>query len=58
MNAILEHVVASDGRKIAAQHLAPAEVGLKRIGHFGFFRRELCEALWQSHLLPELVTGR
>ncbi|MBA3848571.1 MAG: alpha/beta hydrolase [Opitutus sp.] len=35
--------------------LAPAEVGAKRIGHFGFFRREFQETLWRRHLLSELA---
>jgi predicted alpha/beta hydrolase len=35
--------------------LAPADVGVDKIGHFGFFRRERAP-LWASHLLPELVS--
>jgi predicted alpha/beta hydrolase len=35
--------------------LAPRDVGARRIGHFGFFRRECQENLWRRHLLPELA---
>ncbi|HEV2673147.1 MAG TPA: alpha/beta fold hydrolase [Aliidongia sp.] len=37
------------------KRLAPAEVGARRIGHFGFFRRDFEDTLWRCHLLPELV---
>jgi predicted alpha/beta hydrolase len=33
----------------------PAELGLRRVGHFGFFRPEMKTPLWQTHLRPELV---
>ncbi|MBP9144458.1 MAG: alpha/beta fold hydrolase [Thermoanaerobaculia bacterium] len=36
------------------KRFSPAELGLRRIGHFGFFRPEMAEALWRPHLLPEL----
>jgi predicted alpha/beta hydrolase len=36
------------------KRLSPDEVGVRRIGHFGFFRREFRETLWQEHLRPEL----
>lgn len=36
------------------KRLTPREIGVKRIGHFGFFRREFRDSLWQIHLLPEL----
>lgn len=36
--------------------LAPADVGLRRVGHFGFFRAGHAEALWSSHLLPHLAS--
>ena len=36
------------------KRLAPQDVGVKRIGHFGFFRPEFAESLWRGHLLPEL----
>jgi predicted alpha/beta hydrolase len=38
-----------------ARRIAPADVGLRRIGHFGFFREPLGEPLWRRYLLPELV---
>jgi predicted alpha/beta hydrolase len=36
--------------------LAPADVGVDKIGHFGFFRQERAP-LWASHLLPELAVA-
>ncbi len=33
----------------------PAELQVRRVGHFGFFRREMEAPLWQTHLIPELV---
>jgi predicted alpha/beta hydrolase len=36
------------------RRLAPRELGLRRVGHFGFFRREQAEPLWRPYLLPEL----
>ena len=39
----------------AMKRFAPRDVGLKRIGHFGFFRPENADALWRSRLLPELT---
>lgn len=36
------------------KRIAPAEIGQKRIGHFGFFRAQHEHALWRPHLLPEL----
>jgi predicted alpha/beta hydrolase len=32
------------------QRIAPREVGLKRVGHFGFFRRQMAEQLWPRPL--------
>ena len=34
--------------------LAPADIGVSRIGHFGFFRPDFADTLWQRWLLPEL----
>lgn len=34
--------------------IAPNEIGVERIGHFGFFRKHLQTRLWEPHLLPEL----
>ena len=39
------------------RRLNPAELGIKRIGHFGFFRRSMADVLWEKHLLPELKSG-
>jgi predicted alpha/beta hydrolase len=38
------------------RHLAPQDVGVKRIGHFGFFKSRFKVSLWQRHLLPELLS--
>lgn len=37
------------------KRLAPREVGMRRIGHFGFFRKDNALRLWAAHLLPELA---
>ena len=39
------------------KRLAPADVGVPRIGHFGFFRPNFEAALWRPHLLPELLSA-
>lgn len=36
------------------KRIAPQDLGVVRIGHFGFFRREFKDALWRNLLLPEL----
>ena len=33
---------------------APRDIGVARIGHFGFFRPRFEEPLWRNVLLPEL----
>jgi predicted alpha/beta hydrolase len=35
--------------------LTPAQVGVRRIGHFGFFRSDQADVLWRPHLLPALL---
>lgn len=35
--------------------LDPKSIGLPRVGHFGFFREEMSERLWERYLLPELA---
>lgn len=37
--------------------LEPRREGLRRVGHFGFFRREMQQPLWERHLLPALATA-
>jgi len=32
---------------VEREHLTPADVGVKRIGHFGFFRPEHKDRLWR-----------
>jgi len=39
------------------RRLNPAELGIKRIGHFGFFRRAMADVLWEKYLLPEFKSG-
>ncbi len=39
------------------RRLNPAALGLGTIGHFGFFKRDMREALWQPYLLPELLSA-
>lgn len=38
----------------AMKRISPAEIGAKRIGHFGFFRPTFEKSLWDGYLLPEL----
>ncbi len=37
------------------KRIAPQDIGVRRIGHFGFFRSAFESSLWQQHLLPELA---
>lgn len=37
---------------VQRHHLRPADVGLRRIGHFGMFRRDAGPALWTRLLAP------
>ena len=37
------------------KRIAPQDIGVRRIGHFGFFRSAFEASLWQRHLLPELA---
>jgi predicted alpha/beta hydrolase len=37
------------------KRIAPADVGARRIGHFGFFREGFEHSLWRAHLLPALA---
>ncbi len=37
------------------KRISPADLGVRRIGHFGFFRPHFAESLWRRHLLPELT---
>ncbi|MBS2020776.1 MAG: alpha/beta fold hydrolase [Deltaproteobacteria bacterium] len=43
------------GANVKLERIAPREVGLKRIGHFGFFRRDMRESLWTTRLRPLLA---
>lgn len=37
-----------------SRRIAPEQLGVKRIGHFGFFREQFADTLWEGYLLPEL----
>jgi predicted alpha/beta hydrolase len=37
------------------KRIAPQDIGVARIGHFGFFRAAFESSLWRPHLLPELA---
>ncbi len=39
------------------KRLAPGDIDVRRIGHFGFFRPAFEETLWRRYLLPELITS-
>jgi predicted alpha/beta hydrolase len=41
----------------AMKRFSPADLGQRRIGHFGFFRPEVADCLWRAHLLPELAVS-
>ena len=40
------------------RRIAPQDVGVTRIGHFGFFRQHFQDNLWAPHLLPALQGER
>lgn len=44
------------GAPMSMKRFSPQEIGVKHIGHFGFFRRRFANTLWHPHLLPELTT--
>jgi len=37
------------------KRISPQDIGVRRIGHFGFFRSGFETSLWRRHLLPELA---
>jgi predicted alpha/beta hydrolase len=43
------------GAQRTMKRIAPRDVGVARIGHFGFFRAAFESSLWRPHLLPELT---
>jgi len=55
-----ENIASIHGFYVAAQpkmvRLSPEDLGVKRIGHFGFFKAKMREVLWERHVLPELAT--
>jgi len=42
------------GAPRAMKRISPEEIGTRRIGHFGFFRRDHEASLWRAHVLPAL----
>lgn len=42
------------GAPKTVKRIAPQDIGVKRIGHFGFFRRQFADSLWAAYLLPDL----
>ena len=43
------------GTQVRMVRISPAEAGVARIGHFGFFRRAMRDELWVPYLRPELA---
>lgn len=41
---------------LTAERIAPAELGVRRIGHFGAFRRDFEPTLWRARLLPAITS--
>lgn len=44
------------GASLQARRLAPADLGVDRVGHHGFFRAAFRPA-WEEHVLPRLATA-
>lgn len=42
------------GAPKTVKRIAPQDIGVQRIGHFGFFRRQFADSLWAEYLLPDL----
>ncbi|WP_051231555.1 alpha/beta hydrolase family protein [Stutzerimonas azotifigens] len=45
------------GAPLRSRRIAPQDLGVARIGHFGFFRQAFADSLWAGYLLPELRRG-
>jgi predicted alpha/beta hydrolase len=43
------------GTQVRMVRVSPADAGVARIGHFGFFRRGMRDELWAPYLRPELA---
>jgi predicted alpha/beta hydrolase len=37
------------------RRLSPTSLGVRSVGHFGFFRPEMEYPLWRAHLFPEIA---
>jgi predicted alpha/beta hydrolase len=57
----LRNTESIHGQYINAQRtmkrISPKEIGVKRIGHFGFFRPKFEHSLWRTHFLPALSSN-
>jgi predicted alpha/beta hydrolase len=42
---------------LTAVRLQPQELGLRRIGHFGFFRTQMSAPLWDAHVWPHVESA-
>ena len=43
------------GAAVTLKRFAPADIDVRRIGHFGFFKASFERTLWREHVLPELA---
>lgn len=44
--------------QVSIKRIKPKDLGLQRVGHFGFFRAKFEQALWSTYLIPELSHDR
>lgn len=42
------------GAPVKMARIEPSDVGVPKIGHFGFFRKSLATVLWDQQIIPEL----
>ncbi|HYB50327.1 MAG TPA: alpha/beta hydrolase [Burkholderiaceae bacterium] len=54
--ASLEDAYVNAAKSI--RRITPREAAVARIGHFGFFREEFRDSLWERYLLPELAVSQ
>ncbi|TAG01532.1 MAG: hypothetical protein EAZ43_11135 [Betaproteobacteria bacterium] len=40
--------------RMSSLRLTPGELGVKRVGHFGAFRAQLRDSLWERYVWPTL----
>lgn len=39
------------------RRFSPTDLRVGKVGHFGFFRREMARPAWEPHLVPELAVA-